>query len=198
MLVNALLCELPKITKRENVAQATTGQPFVWALSNRVASDTFLRQKAGHQVLWSVGNGSPVKIFKHRKAMIGAMMLGAMLLSFGVDGLWRGLTHHGPGVWEFGGPEPGTGGNVETPEYRDTVSESSYKRLCYRDAATFFLFGGLFLYGAVDKWRERSDLEKSWRRRMSDPQFLRDVQVHPERYRDDFKQWIKETHPGTL
>jgi hypothetical protein len=35
------------------------------------------------------------------------------------------------GQWTFGGDEPGTGGQIGTDEYTDTISESDFKKHSY-------------------------------------------------------------------
>jgi hypothetical protein len=59
----------------------------------------------------------------------------------------------------------------------------------------FFSVGGVILWEVVKKWKERDELEKSWKRMISNPDNIQDINKHPENYRDDFKQWIKENHP---
>ena len=123
------------------------------------------------------------------------MLAAAFLFYFGGHFAWEGIAHHGNGVWEFGGDEPGTGGQLGTNEHQDVIPEGQYKRECYVTAALFFFFGGIVLWDVIKKWKERNELEKSWKRMISNPDNIQDIHKHPENYRDDFKQWIKENHP---
>ena len=75
------------------------------------------------------------------------------------------------------------------------IPEHQYKRECYGLAGMFFLFGGGLLWEVTRAWKERSELEETWKRMISNPENLKDIHKHPEIYRDDFKQWIKENHP---
>jgi len=45
---------------------------------------------------------------------------------------------------------------------------------------------------------ETNELEKSWEQAISNPQNVEEFWQHPDSYRDDFKQWIKENHPNLL
>ena len=136
-----------------------------------------------------------MKKIRQRKGMVALMALAAVLLHLGGYGVLKGITHHGNGVWEFGGDEPGTGGSLGTDEYRDVVSEDQYKRECYVTAALFLFFGGIVLWDGIKKWKERDELEKSWERMISNYDNVQEIHKHPENYRGDFKQWIKENHP---
>jgi hypothetical protein len=136
-----------------------------------------------------------MKKLKQRRGMVALAALAIALLCGGGDSVWEGLTHHGSGVWTFGGDEPGTGGNVGTDEHSEIVSEHQYKRECYRNAVVFFLFAGGLLWGVIGTWKERDELENSWERAISHPESLQDIHKHPEFYRKDFKKWINENHP---
>jgi len=127
--------------------------------------------------------------------MLALMLAAAFLFYFGGRFAWEGITHRGNGVWDFGGDEPGTGGQLGTDEHQDVIPEDQNKRECYVDAAMFFSVGGVILWEVVKKWKERDELEKSWKRMISNPDNIQDINKHPENYRDDFKQWIKENHP---
>lgn len=139
-----------------------------------------------------------MKKIKRRKGKVALMALGAVLLYMGGHSLWDGTAHVGSGVWVFGGDEPGTGGAAGTDEYQDVIPENEYKRQCYVYAAMFFLFGGFLLWGVIKWWKERNDLEKTWGRMILDPNCVQDIRRHPEAYRDDFKQWIKEIQPDLI
>lgn len=128
--------------------------------------------------------------------MLALMLAAAALFYFGGHFAWQGITHHGSGVWEFGGDEPGTGGQIGTDEIREVIPEARYKRECYATSVMFFVFAGTILCGAIQAWRKRDELEKSWERTISNPENLQEVHKHPELYRDDFKKWINENHPN--
>jgi hypothetical protein len=51
------------------------------------------------------------------------------------------------------------------------------------------------LWNVIKKWKERDELEKSWKRMISNTDNIEDIHKHPENYRDEFKQWVKENHP---
>jgi hypothetical protein len=141
---------------------------------------------------------TPMKKIKQRKGTVAWMALAAVLLYLGGYGVWMGITHVGPGVWEFGGGEPGTGGALEADTFWDVIPEDEYKLQCYVSAVFSFWIGGLFLWDAIKKWKERNELEKSWELAISNPSNVQEIQRHPESYRDDFRQWIKENHPNLL
>lgn len=136
-----------------------------------------------------------MKKIKQRKRMVAWMALGIVLLFLGVYGVWDGATHVGPGVWAFGGDEPGTGGALGTDEHQDRILEDQYKRECYVTAVLFLFFGGIVLRDVIKKWKERDGLEKSWNQIISNPDSVLELHKHPDNYRDDFKQWIKDNHP---
>jgi hypothetical protein len=127
--------------------------------------------------------------------MVALMAVLAVLLSIGGNSVWNAITHVGPGVWTVGGDEAGTVGQLGTGEHQDVIPGSQYKRECYATAALSFFLGGIVLWNVVKKWKERDELEKSWERMISNPDDIEDIHMHPENYRDDFKQWIKENHP---
>ena len=122
--------------------------------------------------------------------MVALMAAAAALFYFGGHFAWDGITHHGSGVWEFGGYDSGA------DEYQAVIPEAEYKRHCYVGAVMFFVFAGIFMVGGIEKWRERNELEKSWERAISNPENLQEIHKHPELYRDDFKMWINENHPN--
>jgi hypothetical protein len=143
-----------------------------------------------------------MKKIRQRKAMAALMALGIVLLFLGVYGAWSGATHVGPGVWTFGGDEPGTGGALGTDEHQEVIQQDEYRRQYYACAVMFFALGGVLLYGSRKDWKARDKLEKeqnelakAWELTISNPENVQKMQQHPELYRDDFKQWIKENHP---
>jgi len=127
--------------------------------------------------------------------MVALMAVLAVLLSIGGNSVWNGITHVGPGVRTFGGAEAGTVGQLGTGEQQDVIPGSQYKRECYATSALSFFLGGIVLWNIIKQWKERDELEKSWKRMVSNPDNIEDIHKHPENYRDDFKQWIKENHP---
>jgi hypothetical protein len=46
--------------------------------------------------------------------------------------------------------------------------------------------------------KEKNELEKSWVRIILNPNNVQEIRRHPEYYRDDFKQWIREIQPDLL
>jgi hypothetical protein len=65
--------------------------------------------------------------------------------------------------------------------------------------AVMFCGGGLWLlWGVLKAWKERNELEESWKRIISNPDSLQDIHKHPEHYRDDFKRWVEENHPHNV
>jgi hypothetical protein len=134
-----------------------------------------------------------MKKIRQRRGMVALAILGLYVIWMGCCCGWRGFTHHGNGTWTFGGSAPEASGAPDTDEYKDVLSESEYKRQSYLTAGIFFFFGGWMLRHSIGKWRERTKLEKAWQKTITHN--LDDIHRNPAMYRDDFKQWIKETHP---
>ena len=133
-----------------------------------------------------------MKKLKRRKALLGAMVLGLIFTCLGIFSTWKGITHHGNGVWTYGGEEPGTGGNVVTKETEEIISEKQYRKESYAAAIPFFILGVIFLGNSITTWKERDKLEAYWKTLVSDPEKIEDIHKNAKFYRDDFKQWIKE------
>jgi hypothetical protein len=127
--------------------------------------------------------------------MVALMAISAVLVSIGGNSVWNGITYVGPGVWTFGGDEAGMVGQLGTGEHQDVIPGSQYKRECHATAALSFFLGGIVLWNVIKKWKERDELEKSWKRMISNTDNIEDIHKHPENYRDEFKQWVKENHP---
>jgi hypothetical protein len=143
----------------------------------------------------SFNRGNLMKKLRQRKVMVVLVAIGVALLCFGSHFAWRGITHHGDGVWTFGGYESESHGDMGSDEHAEVISEHQFKRECYVTAVMFFVMGVGILSGVISKWREKNELEKSWKRMISNPDNIKDIHKHPENYRDDFKKWIKENRP---
>lgn len=69
----------------------------------------------------------------------------------------------------------------------------------FREAIMCVVIAIVCLTHAIYSWRESNKLERDWKIRIRDErfmrQFLRDVQTHPEMYREDFRRWIEVYHP---
>lgn len=134
-----------------------------------------------------------MKKFRQRKTLVAWMLAAAVSFFLGGHFAWRGITHRGTGYWTFGGEAPY--GGIGTEEHTDKISEQQYKRQCYGSAAIFLVLAGGTLWEVVKKWNERNGLERSWEQTISHSEALQDIRKHPESYRDDFKQWLRENHP---
>ena len=135
------------------------------------------------------------KKIRQRKKLQAWLVVSLVLFLIGVHFLWAAMTHRGPGVWTFGGDEPGTDSSAGTEEFQEVIPQDEYRRYCYVSAAMFFLFGGVALSATIAGWKKRNELEEAWRRKISHPEGLQDIHKKPELYRDDFKQWLNENHP---
>ena len=74
------------------------------------------------------------------------------------------------------------------------------------DCGFFLMLVGVGIWVAVAKWaneenkieKEKDELKKSWVRMILNPINVQEIRRHPENYRDDFKQWIREIQPDFL
>jgi hypothetical protein len=102
--------------------------------------------------------------------------------------------HKGPGFVAYSGDEQGNGDEMG----EDEVPESEYKQHEYT-MGVIMLVLGVWVWVAIAKWaRTKNELEKSWVRMILNPNNVQEIQRHPEQYREDFRQWIKEHHPHLL
>ena len=74
-----------------------------------------------------------------------------ILIGFGVADLVKTAHHKGPGMVEYGGDEPGTGGQISTDKGYDQVSEGEYKRQGYVNTGLVMLIG-VVVWIEVAKW----------------------------------------------
>ena len=118
------------------------------------------------------------------------------------QGAWLCGDYGSGGYGEYGGLA-GDDSNSE-PDV-EKVSESEYKRQEYSMNGMLLGFGVLFWFlvanyakGINKLEKEKTELEKSWVRIILNPNSVQDIRQHPEAYRDDFKQWIKEIQPDLL
>lgn len=120
------------------------------------------------------------------------MALAVVLLYWGGHFIDKGVTHKGPGWWNFS--DYSDDGSGETGD--KWLAENQYKRLCYRVGGMSLVFSGMIFWSVIAEWKKKNELETSWERMVSNPLNVQDIRLHPERYRDDFRQWIKENHPN--
>jgi hypothetical protein len=78
-----------------------------------------------------------------------------LFIGFGVADLVNTAHHKGPGMVEYGGDEPGTGGQISSDIGYDKVSESEYKRHGYVDTG-FALLIGVIVWIEVAKWAKNN------------------------------------------
>ncbi len=133
------------------------------------------------------------KKLKQRRQMLWWLVASLVCFDLGVSSTIHSLTHHGPGMLPVGGPSPEGSGAPDTDETREQFPESEYRRQCRIDAVFFLLLGGWTMAEFVSAWRKRNAIEAHWTKIIS--YNLPDVHKHPDAYRDDFKQWIKDNHP---
>lgn len=60
----------------------------------------------------------------------------------------------------------------------------------------FFVVGAITFWSGIKSWRERNELEIAWERAIAINSS--EILSHPERYRQDFRLWIKENHPHLI
>ena len=81
------------------------------------------------------------------RTIILAMIAGGSFV-LAIHFAWDGLTHHGNGVWLYGGDVPGTGGQITTNEFWSVVSEKKYQRNCFAGTVMFLVVAAGFAYEA--------------------------------------------------
>ena len=131
------------------------------------------------------------------KLLFAGAVLG-LIISHSVVRLVDTTHHKGPGFVDYGSEDYG---NVDV----EKVSESEYKRHEYTTHGMLLGIGVLFWFliadyakGITKQEKEKAELEKSWVRMILNPNNVQEIRRHPEHYRDDFKQWIKEIQPDLL
>jgi hypothetical protein len=143
------------------------------------------------------------------KLMFAGAMLG-LIISHSVIGLVNTAHQKGTGFVDYGSGSYGEYGGLAGDDSNsepdvEKVSESEYKRHEYSTNGTLLGFGVLFWFlvadyakGIIKLEKEKNELEKSWARIILNPNNVQDIRRHPEAYRDDFKQWIREIQPDLL
>jgi hypothetical protein len=143
------------------------------------------------------------------KLMLAGAVLG-LIISHSVLRLVDTSHHKGPGFADYGAEGFGkygglAGGDSNYESAVEKASESEYKRHEYSMNGTLLGFGVMFwLWAAsyakgINKLeKEKKELEKSWVRTLLNPNSVQDIRLHPENYRDDFRQWIREIQPDLL
>lgn len=174
------------------LAACSTGNDFIIVVA--VASLLFL----------AVGDDSDKLLVS--KLMFAGAVLG-LLLSHSVVRLVDTAHHKGSGFVDYGsggyGEYGGLAGDDSNSEPDvEKVSESEYKRHEYSTNGMLLGLGVFFWFlvanyakGINQQQKEKNELEKSWVRIILNPDNVQDIRRHPEHYRDDFKQWIKEIQP---
>jgi len=116
---------------------------------------------------------------------VGAFTVAALLLLLGIDLTWKAITCHSPSAdWI-----------LDNPNISFSNGEKERKRDLYGYAALAFIGFGIVFFDTIKKWRGQDDLEKTWKKIVSDPEYLKHVHKQPQIYREDFKCWIAENHP---
>jgi hypothetical protein len=143
------------------------------------------------------------------KLMFAGAVLG-LIISHSVVSLVNTSHHKGPGFVDYGSEGYGKYGGLAGDDFDyepdvEKVSESEYKRYEYSMNGVLLGFGVFFwfLVAAYAKEingleKEKNELEKSWVRMILNPNSVQEIRRHPEHYRDDFKQWIREIQPDLL
>jgi len=129
---------------------------------------------------------------KRRNGLSLCFMGAVLALWLGAYGVWEGAPHKGKGMILVGGPGPDYAGH-ETEEHWDPVSERVYRRDCYLRGTIFLSICCMLIWHAAGNWRERDGREKHWDSLLSDPEKRGDMEKHPERYRDDLIEYLKQT-----
>jgi hypothetical protein len=89
-----------------------------------------------------------MKKLKQRKGIVALMAVAVVLLCLGGNSVWRGITHHGPGVVEFGSFGSEAHGNMGTDLSWEVVPEHKYKRVCYQTGGVL-IFVAVAIFGGV-------------------------------------------------
>jgi hypothetical protein len=167
-----------------------------WLLINLLTTLVFVISMVPFGLMAS-GKRQPIqKVWiKEKKAIMGWTSLAIALLYMGALGLWIGLTHVGPGVLQFGGDEPGTGGMAGTDEFEEVVPESEYKEQFSFRAVMFSAFGFYTLWQVRKMWKKRKGEEEYWNGVVKHSDAAERINKDWPHYREDFKQWIEENHP---
>jgi hypothetical protein len=143
------------------------------------------------------------------KLMFAGAVFG-LIISHSVVSLVNTSHHKGSGFVDYGSGGYGeygglAGDDSDSEPDVEKVSESEYKQHEYTMNGMLLGFGVLFWFLVADYAKglnklekEKSELEKSWVRIILNPDNVQDIRRHPETYRDDFKQWIKEIQPDLL
>jgi hypothetical protein len=90
----------------------------------------------------------------------------------------------------------------------ETIRHQGFCIEVLRDSGSgfFLILFGVFFWFLVAAYakeqnkleKEKNELEKSWVRIILNPNNVQEIRRHPEYYRDDFKQWIREIQPDLL
>jgi hypothetical protein len=143
------------------------------------------------------------------KLMFAGAVLG-LIISHSVVRLVDTAHHKGRGFMDYGsggyGEYGGLAGDDSNSEPDvEKVSESEYKRHEYSMNGMLLGFGVMFWFwvasyaNGINKLeKEKIERERSWIRMILNPINVQEIRRHPEHYRDDFKQWIKEIQPDLL
>jgi len=143
------------------------------------------------------------------KLMFAGAVLG-LIISHSVVRLVDTSHHKGPGFVDYGSGSYGEYGGLagdgsDSEPDVEKVSESEYKRQEYGTNGMLLGFGVFFWFlvavyaKEINKQeKEKNELEKSWVRIILNPNNVQEIRRHPQYYRDDFKQWIREIQPDLL
>jgi hypothetical protein len=107
----------------------------------------------------------------------------------------------------FAGASLGLMIGLGASELAKTIRHDGFSIDALRSDSAFFtmlMFVGIWVW--VAKWaneereleKAKNELEKEWVRIILNPNNVQEIRLHPENYRDDFKEWIKEIKPELL
>ena len=82
------------------------------------------------------------------------ILVAAVSLLLGCNFTWKAVSHHGDGIWTFGGDKPGTDYAISTDEFNAVISETQYKRRCWTEAFIFFAAGLGISIGIIREWKK--------------------------------------------
>lgn len=143
------------------------------------------------------------------KLMFAGAVLG-LIITHSVVRLVETSHHKGPGFVDYGGAGFGEYGGLVDDDSNsepdvEKVSESEYKRNEYSTNGTLLGLGVICWFWVASYAKnisklekEKRELERSWVRTIVDTNNVQDIRRHPENYRDDFKQWMREIQPDLL
>jgi hypothetical protein len=170
----------------------------------RTGNDFIILAMVAALLFFLIGDNSDHLLIS--KLMFAGAVIGLVIIH-SVVSIVNTSYHKGPGYVDYGSGVDGDYGGSDNSGEPDVekVSESEYKQQEYSMNGVLLGFG-LLSWFWVAKWaNEESEQakakiaqEKSWTRMILNPDNVQEIRRHPENYRDDFKEWIKEIKPDLL